>query len=183
MSLWLIAGFVACVAGFAVFTVKQRARPSIPAKVSPAAFLLLGAVFLILAFGLQVVFSSKSLQTLRAVVPVEVHRLVLHRDSVRKQITDQAGIVEFLTLLQTASRIPAHHSHPTDEFDVSFDWNSKQYQYRLGRDSERFEETWVRTLDETGSGGAPREIGRVQSDRFSQLFEMWLRRDVPDKRR
>jgi hypothetical protein len=183
MSLWLIVGFVACVAAFAVLTAKQRRQASVPPKLRPSALLGLGAIFLVLAFGLQVVYSSKSLEDLRAVVPTEVHSLTLRRGSVTKEITDQSSIAEFLTLLQTASRVPAHHSHPVDEFDVSFDWNGKQYRYRLGRDSERFEEVWVRTLDETGAGGAPREIGRVRSDRFIQLAEMWLRREAPDKKK
>ena len=179
VSVGLILGFLLCTAAFAVLKVKEGHRATVPSKVSPSALLVLGALFLLLAFGLNVLYSSKSLEALREVVPSEVHRLVLHRDSVSKEITDQAGIVEFLTLLRTASRVPAHHTYPVDEFDLSFQWGTKQYHFRLGRDSENFEEVWLRTLDETGAGSAPREIGRVRSDRFIQMAEMWLRRDVP----
>jgi hypothetical protein len=179
VSLWLILGFVLCVAAFAVLTVKERRQASVPSKVRPSALLVFGVMFLVLAFGLRILYSSKSLEALREVVPSEVHRLAFQRASVTKEITDQAAIGEFLALLQTASRVPAHHSYPVDEFNLSYQWRDKQYHYRLGRDSERFEEVWVRTLDETGAGGAPREIGRVQSDRFSQMAEMWLRRGNP----
>ena len=88
----------------------------------------------------------------------------------RTVIRDPAEISALLSLLQTLRDLPAHHSHPIENCDITIEFGSSEYQYRLGRDSAVPDEYWVFETARTGSGSSGREIGRVRSPKLGQLI-------------
>ncbi len=108
---------------------------------------------------------------LRNVAPAEVGELVLSRGDVKTKVTNKTEIAKLLSLIQTLTYVAAHHSHPTDEFDVTFESKGQLYHYRLGRDSKLDDEYWVFRASNFGAGKQDIEIGRVRSAQLGPLVE------------
>jgi hypothetical protein len=174
-SVWLVLGFVFCALLFAVLTLQQRRGTWVLPKGLPVACLTVGSLLLVGALALRSFDNSRLIEELRAVPAGDVQKLVVSRAGLTKTVSNATEISQFLTLLQSAARIAAHHSHPTDEFDLTFEVHDQRFHYRLGRDSERFDEVWVLRPSTAADGGPERELGRVRSEKLSAMAEVWLR--------
>jgi hypothetical protein len=117
----------------------------------------------VMLFGVGSYDNWRLREELRNVAPAGVGELVLSRGNLTAKVTDKTEIAKLLSLIQTVARAAAHHSHPTDEFDVTFEFKGQVYHYRLGRDSKKDDEYWVFRAGQARAGNQDLEIGRVQS--------------------
>jgi hypothetical protein len=114
-------------------------------------------------------------EELRNVAPAEVAEVVLSRGNLQANVTDKTELAKLFSLLRSVARVAAHHSHPTDEFEVTFQFKGQLYHYRLGRDSKKEDEYWVFRVGQPRAGNQDIEIGRIQSDQLGQLMATLLR--------
>ena len=84
-----------------------------------------------------------------------------------------------LDQLQQVKAVPAHHSHPTDSYDVKFMRGGHRYQFRIGRDSYRTNEYWVFETARAENPG--REIGRIESSTLGELLSSLARGQAAPK--
>ncbi len=176
---WLVLAFVVCAGLFAVQVVRRRGQTTTSSRrfaVTGSVVLWLFALLAIFAvFGIKGYDNRRMRAEIRSVAPARISRLDLRRGQFSKEITGASDISELITLLQSLKAVSPHHSHPTDEFEVRFDFMGQKYHYRIGRDSQRAAEYWVMAVGDSPSTRAGLEIGRVHSDRLGPLVEMLLK--------
>ena len=90
--------------------------------------------------------------------------------AVRRQLSETNELIPLFRQLQSVDSVPAHHSYPTDPFDVRFMLNGHEYRYQIGRDSARPNEYWVFETARAPDSG--REIGRIESPTLGQVLNL-----------
>jgi len=116
---------------------------------------------------------------LRGLNPFAVSNVVVTAGGVRCQLAETNEFIPLFNQLQRVKPMPAHHSRPIDSVNVGFMLNGHEYQYRIGRDSERAEEYWVFETARAGDMGP--EIGRVQSSTMGQVLNSLVHGQSPTK--
>ena len=106
---------------------------------------------------------------LRDFNPLAVSNVVVSAGAVRRQLAETNELIQLFNQLRQVQPVPAHHSYPTDPFDVGFILNGQKYRYQIGRDSARPDEYWVFETARAPDSG--REIGRIQSTQLKAVLE------------
>lgn len=176
-TLWYVISFGSFLILLPVIhSILQRRHLKAPRWLFPALGLL-AATQLLLAGLVRVHDERKLREELAAIPRTGVSRVTLRRDNVRRVIRDPEEISALLSLLQTVRDLPAHHSYPAENCDITIEFGGSEYQYRLGRDSAVPDEYWVFETARTGSGSSGREIGRVRSPKLGQLVGELLKKE------
>ena len=174
---WFDLGFIVCVglvAALAAFA--QFGKVKLPNYV----FILpigLAVLLMVTMSWLRMADERKLRAELSDLNPLAVSNVVVSAEAFRHRLTETNELIPLFNQLQQVQPVPAHHSHPTDIFEVGFMLNGHQYRYQIGRDSERADEYWVfKTARAPDSG---REIGRVQSSTMGQVLNSLVHGQSP----
>jgi hypothetical protein len=166
---WLGAGFLVCV-GLAVVLAALAQFKKLKLRKSAFFLLIVAAMLLMMTKSWLRVSDNDQLRLeLKEINPLFVSNLVVRADGGSRDIMSTNKNEALFKQLQRVEAVPAHHSHPTDSFEVKFEGDGHEYRYRLGRDSDRTNEYWM--FETTRAGTQGREIGRVQSTQLGPMLE------------
>jgi hypothetical protein len=165
-------GFAGSIVVAVLLSILSRARKwEVPRWIFPV-ILGLGMAQLAVVQGLQFFDDGKLREELKQLNPDIVRDLSVQHADRRRLVTDANEIRMLFSELQQLKPIAAHHSHPTDLFEVRFTKDGGRYRYVIGRDSERPQEYWVKEAARYPFSG--HEIGRIQSVSFGRFLESLL---------
>ena len=167
---WFGVGFLVCVGLVAALgSLAHFGRVKLPNYVFIPPIGL--AVLLILAMSwLRMNDNGQLRAELRDLNPLAVSNVVVSAGAVRRRLAEKNEFIPLFNQLQQVKPVPAHHISPTDSLNVGFMLNGHEYQYRVGRDSERADEYWVFETARAGNPG--RDIGRIQSPTLGQEMNL-----------
>ena len=138
---------------------KSRALPGLPV------FAFFGCI--LVAIGTTTFDNYKLRAELRGIPPDKMLHVRLFKGQLSPEI-GAADVSVLMSRLQSLKAVSAHHSYPTDPFEVAFIYSGRQYQYRIGRDSARPDEYWVDAADRKD------DIGRIRSGDLGQIVQRLL---------
>ncbi len=137
---WLRVGFLICIGLVPALAALAKFK-----KLKPTNYVF------ILLFGLAVVLfttmnwrrvsdNDRLRQELKEINPLSVSNLVLRADGGSRDIVLTNEVNMLFGQLQQVQAVLAHHSSPTTSYEVKFEIDGHEYQYRVARDSERTDE-------------------------------------------
>jgi hypothetical protein len=172
---WLTLTFLATAICLAVILFRARKKKVRAPRKLTLGLWVLAVVQLVLMLGTQQYQHWKLRRELLAIAPSEVTNLELSRSGITKEVKAQAEVVEFFTLFKSIKNLPAHHSHPVDKIDISFDYRGNRYHYQLGQDSKEPNEYWVFPGGRLGPMAEEIEFARIQSPQLGSFVSRVLR--------
>jgi len=164
---WFGLAFLMCIGLVAALSILAHfGKLKLPNYVLFALIVL--AILQILSINWLRVLDNNQLRAELMIAPGSVSNVVVHIEGSSREILATNKVALLFNQLQRVKAVLAHHSSPINSFDVRFERNNQEYQYRLGRDSARSNEYWVFETARAGNPG--REIGRIESSSLGELL-------------
>ena len=116
-------------------------------------------------------YANKRLQTF---AQQHISSLIVYYKGKKIEIRDPRAIDGLLSIICSARKVSAHHSHPVEKINLFFP--KAGYTYSLGKDSDRVDEFWLEWLSYRGS--EPYASIMVVKQFNSRELRDWLREHV-----
>ena len=163
---WLLAAICIMLRNEEIFKVPRFPRIKVPRFPGIFGIAFLGII--VLMFGVREYDDYRFRAELRDISPDRMQHICLIKQRTRREIVDASEVSELMSRIQSLKSIGAHHSHPTDPFEITFLYAGQEYLYTIGRDSERPNEYWV------NADSREDDIGRIRSDDLGQIVQRLL---------
>ena len=126
----------------------------------------IGIIFLVA--GIKEYDNYSLRKELRNIPPNSLSHFSLSKGEASRGIDSPVDVSKLMSQIQSVKYCHAHHSHQTDIFEITFEYNGQSYQYSIGPDSQRPGEYWV------NADNREYAIGSFHSDDLGQVVQNLL---------
>lgn len=176
---WLFLGFVVCLGLAVALVALAQFKKLKPLNYAFIVLLGLAIVLFMTMSRLKVSDNAQFRQELKDINILSVSNLTLRVDGSSRDIASPNEVNLLFNQLRQVQKVFAHHSFPTTSYEVKFEIDGQEYQYRVALDSDRADEYWV---FETARAERPgREIGRIHSSTLGQVLNTLTHDATPSK--
>ena len=165
--LWFIFCTVLCASGIFVtrlLSLKVKNKWGIISKIFCLGFVLFG----LLAVCTKTYDDYRLRTELRRIPTDKILNFRLSNGKSSREIVSPSDISALISRIQLLKDVWSHHSHPIDPFTIDFKFDGDNYEYEIGRDSERPNEYWINAV------GRDEDIGRSHSSDLGQILQSLL---------